>query len=124
MGKYGPTRRIEQGDRSPSLTAAGIERFEVTMATETARQVKLNAVRDVLHNAHPEELTSVAEWLMAVLDGTSADDRHELRSALEHEDDVPYGLPPLTSDDELVADWQNSVYPYANLLSRKSYEKQ
>ena len=124
MSKSDTSRRVEQGDRSPSLSAAGIERFEVTMATETARQVKLNAVRDVLHNAHPEELVSVAEWLRAVLDGTSADDRHELRSALEHEDAVRYGLPPLTNDDELVDGWENAVYPYANLLSRKSYEKQ
>ncbi len=124
MGESERSRKVREGDRSPLLTPEGIERFEVSMATETARQVKLNAVRDVLHNAHPEELASVAEWLRAVLDGTSADDRHELRSALEHEDQVPFGRPPLTQDDELVADWQTAAYPYANLLSRKSYEKQ
>jgi len=117
-------RKVTQGDRSPSLTPSGIEEFEITMALEAAKAAKLNAVRDVLHNAGQDELNSIAAWLKAVIDGSSADELHSLASALTHEDDVPYGIPPMGPDDQLVADWQHAVYPYANLLSRKSYEKQ
>jgi polyphosphate kinase 2 len=42
------------------------------------------------------------------------------------ERDAPmYGIPPIHPDDQLVADWQTrGVYPYENLLSRKTYERQ
>lgn len=124
MAKTDRPRKVAQGDRSPSLTQAGIEAFEVTMAAEAAKAAKLNAVRDVLHSAGHDELRSVAEWLKAVLDGSSADELSSLRSALTHEDDIPYGLPPMSTDDLLVDDWQHAVYPYQNLMSRKTYEQQ
>ena len=117
-------RKVTKGDRAPSLTATGIEEFEVSMAAEGAKAAKLNVVRDVLHNAAHDELESIASWLKAVLDGTSPDEVRSLSSALAHEDDIPYGVPPMSTDDQLVDDWQHAVYPYANLLSRKTYEKQ
>ena len=124
MAKPDRPRKVSQGDRSPSLTLSGIEEFEVTIATEAAKSAKLNVVRDVLRHAGHDELQSVAGWLKAVLDGTSADELSSLASALTHEDTVPYGIPPLSADDQLVEDWQHAVYPYANLLERKTYEKQ
>ena len=66
----------------------------------------------------------VSQWLQAVLAGSSPDDAFSLRGALAHQDDVVFGLPPLTSDDELADDWATAVYPYRNLLSRKTYEHQ
>ena len=117
-------RPVRKGDRAPSLTAAGIEHFEVTHAADAAKLAKLNAVRDVLHNAEHDELSSVAAWLQAVLAGTSGDEAAELRHSLLNQDDVVFGSPPSSTDGDLVDDWQTAVYPYRNLLSRKTYEHQ
>ena len=76
-------RKVTQGDRSPSLTPSGIEEFEVTMAMEAAKAAKLNAVRDVLHNAGQDELNSIAAWLKAVIEGSSADELHSLKTRVE-----------------------------------------
>ena len=64
-------RLVQHGDRSPSLTPAGIEEFEVSRAIEAARLAKLNAVQDVLRDAPREELASVSLWLQALLAGRS-----------------------------------------------------
>ena len=124
MDKSTRPRPVGKGDRAPSLTASAIEEFEVGNAMDAAKLAKLNAVRDVLHNAAHDELSSVSQWLQAVLAGSSPDDAFSLRGALAHQDDVVFGLPPLTSDDELADDWATAVYPYRNLLSRKTYEHQ
>ena len=124
MAKTTRPRPVAKGDRSPSLTTAGIEHFEVANAAEGARLATLNAVRDVLAHAPLEELSSVSAWLQAVLAGSSPDDAMMLQGALAHQDDVVFGTPPLSTDDELADDWATAVYPYRNLLSRKTYEHQ
>jgi len=124
MARSPRPRPAAKGDRSPQLTAAGIERFEVEQATDGAHLETINAVRDVLRNAEVGELTSVARWLQAVLDGTSPDEAAQLRSALRHEDEVVYGAQPNSADDDLVENWQQAAYPYRNLMSRKAYEQQ
>ncbi len=117
-------RRTEAGDTSPDLTEAGIEHYEVSQATEAARESKVNAVRDVLTNAAPDEMAAVARWLDAMLAGTSPDDLGTLRRVILEEDQPIYGTIPMSSDDELVEHWRSGVYPYRNLMSRKEYEKQ
>ena len=117
-------RPARQGDRPPVLTPAGIEAYEVREATDAANLETLSAVRDVLLNAPPEDLSSVAAWLQAVIAGRSPDEAAMLRGAALLEHEVQYGVPPLRADDELVDDWEHAVYPYRNLLSRKTYEQQ
>ena len=56
-------RPVTLGDRSPVLTARGIEEFEVRNAMEGAKLAKLNAIRDVLENAERDELSSIAAWI-------------------------------------------------------------
>ena len=124
MAKKAAPRRVVQGDRSPVLTPAGIEQFEIGRATEAARLAKVSAIRDVLRTADKEELESVALWLQAILAGTSADEVDDVRAAIDIEDDIVFGVPPMSPDDELVEGWQEAVYPYRNLLSRKTYEAQ
>ena len=124
MAKKAAPRRVVQGDRSPVLTPAGIEQFEIGRATEAARLAKVSAIRDVLRTADKEELESVALWLQAILAGTSADEVDDVRAAIDIEDDIVFGGPPMSPDDELVEGWQEAVYPYRNLLSRKTYEAQ
>ena len=106
------------------LTARGIEEFEVRNAIEGAKLAKLNAIRDVLENAERDELSSIASWIDAVLAGTPPDEVALLRRAIEFEDSVVFGEPPLSPDDELADDWPDCVYPYQNLMSRKEYERE
>jgi polyphosphate kinase len=117
-------RRTAAGDISPDLTEAGIERYEVGGATEGAREAKINAVRDVLANAQPEEMVAVARWIEAVLAGTAPDDLGLLRRVILEQDEPVYGTIPMNSDDELVDHWRSGVYPYRNLMVRKTYEAQ
>ena len=72
MAKKAAPRRVVQGDRSPVLTTAGIEQFEIGRATEAARLAKVSAIRDVLRTADKDELESVAMWLQAVLAAVAA----------------------------------------------------
>ena len=117
-------RRSAEGDISPDLTDAGIEHYEVDAATNGARQAKVNAVRDVLANAQPAEMAAVARWLEAVLAGTSSDDFGMLRRVILEQDEPVFGTVPMSDDDELVDHWRTGVYPYRNLMSRKTYEAQ
>jgi polyphosphate kinase 2 len=117
-------RAAADGDTSPDLSPEGIARFEVTGAVEAARAAKVNAVRDVLENAKPEEMAAVARWLDAVLAGTAPDDIGLLRSGILEQDEPVYGTIPMSSDDELVEHWLSGVYPYRNLMARKTYESQ
>jgi hypothetical protein len=43
---------------------------------------------------------------------------------LLHQDAPIFGEVPLSSDDELVEQWRSAVYPYRNLMARKTYEAQ
>jgi polyphosphate kinase 2 len=66
----------------------------------------------------------VATWLQAVVDGTSIDDVASLGGSLAEQGDLVYGTPPVNPDDVLVENWREAVYPYANLMTRKSYERE
>ena len=116
--------KASKGDRAPDLSAKGIERFEIGQASDSAQGELVNAVRDVLQGAHPGDVQAVADWLMAVADGTSPDDLESLGDALAEQDELVFGTPPVHGDDELVDDWRTAPYPYRNLMRRKAYEKQ
>jgi polyphosphate kinase 2 len=118
------TRRVADGDVAPDLAPEAIERFEVGQEADSARGELVNAVRDVLVHAGAEDMAAVARWLQAVLDGTSRDDAASLAEALPAEDEPIYGTPPIHPDDVLVENWRQTVYPYANLMARRTYEKQ
>jgi polyphosphate kinase 2 len=123
-GEAAVARRVTEGDTAPRLDGAAIERFEVEQASSDARGAMLNAVRDVLANADQGDMAAVADWLSAVLRGISADDAALLGRGLIEEDEPQYGTPPLHPDDVLLKNWRDAVYPYRNLMARKSYEKQ
>jgi polyphosphate kinase 2 len=116
-------RKVVEGDTSPQLTDAGIESYEVNQAIEAAQVSKATAVQDILSHIQSGDTKTVAQTLEAILAGASPDDAAKLRHALlEH-------VQPVISkrknhpDDELSDDWRKGGYPYKNLMSRKSYEK-
>ena len=117
-------RRVTKGDRAPSLEPSAIERFEATQAAESANGELINAVRDVLAHAGAKDMEAVAQWLEAVIGGTSDDDKSALGGELLGELRPVYGTPPIHPDDVLVDNWRQTVYPYKNLMARKTYEKQ
>ena len=117
-------RPVAEGDIAADLSPAGIERHVVTDATDSAGGARLNAIRDVLSRADRAEMVEVASWLDAVLAGTSPDERRLVRDVLLSRDQPVYGTIPLEDDDELVDNWHKGVYPYRNLMRRKSYETQ
>jgi len=116
-------RPVEAGDIAPSLDPDGIERHVVDDAVEGSTGKLVNTVQDVLTRADHAERLEVARWLDAVLGGVAADELTEVRTVLA-QDPPQYGTPPMSSDDELVEAWRSGVYPYRNLMRRKTYEAQ
>jgi len=119
--RRGP-RPASAGDTPPRLTVGGIEKFSIGEAVSAARESKVIAVRDILSRIPADDRTTMMAALEAILAGASPDDAAALRRALLKRQEE--ATPPLNPDEELVKDWRDGGYPYKNLLSRKSYEKQ
>jgi polyphosphate kinase 2 len=115
-------REAARGDIVPDLTPGPLEDYEADEAFDDASEERASAVRQVLDEAKPHDGLTVAEWLNAVLEGTSPDELSRLRSTILEQDEPVYGTVPLNSDDELVELWQSGIYPYKNLMARKAYE--
>ena len=116
-------RKARAGDIAPALSERAIERFEVEEAVAAAEEAKEIALADIMHTALRGNARAAAEALGAIMEGASADEVELLRKALLRRETRPArgGRHP---DDELALDWREGGYPYRNLMSRKTYEKQ
>jgi polyphosphate kinase len=115
-------RAAARGDISPAHSGKGIESFVVDESVEAAQESKIVAVNDILNQAgsgSPE----LVESLKAILAGASPEDAAALRDALMRSPEISKTL-GIDPDDELADDWREGAYPYKNLMSRKSYERQ
>lgn len=120
--RNGKARPVTSGDTAPALDPERIEKHAVSEAVKAAQDSKLEAIEDIVARASRQEIGSLARSLQAILNGASPDDSMLLRQILlEGTTDAELALNP---DTELATDWRNGGYPYKNLLSRKSYEKQ
>jgi polyphosphate kinase 2 len=99
------TRLVSAGDTAPALDARSLEAYAVEQAGAAADEVTASAIRDLLEGVGPADATRI---LRSVLDQQRGLDRLVRRHA----------------DRELAENWQDGGYPYKNLLSRKSYERQ
>lgn len=115
-------RRAALGDRSPSATQQGIEKFAVSEAMAAAQEAKVTAVEDIVAHAPNEE--ALAKSLEAILAGASAEDAVVLRNALLMNHEPLVARLTASPDDELADDWREGGYPYKNLMLRKSYERE
>ena len=89
-----------------------------------AQEAKIAAVRDVVSGVPPHDADTLAKVLAAIMEGTSSDDAEMVRNALLKQP-MPSGSTGVPKpDDALSSAWRKGGYPYKNLLSRKSYEKQ
>ena len=103
----------------------GIEEFSVSEKISAARESKSTAVQDIINRiATGKDAASLPEALRAIMAGASPDDAAALSKAIANIPSFESTKKRAHSDEELAADWRDGGYPYKNLLSRKSYEKQ
>jgi polyphosphate kinase 2 len=100
-----PVRPTRAGDTAPILEPRAIEVHASEQAGAAADEVTAGAIRDLLEGVNAGDAVRV---LRSVLDQQRGLDKLARRQA----------------DRELADDWQEGGYPYRNLLSRKSYERQ
>jgi polyphosphate kinase 2 len=116
-------RPVKAGDTAAVLNARGIERHVIESATARARAVQASVLTDLLaRHAKGEDASGLLMQMQSLLQGASPDDVHALQHLLFRGE-----LPPereADPDTELSLHWREGAYPYRNLLSRKSYEKQ
>lgn len=117
-------RAVSDGDISGQTSAEGIETFTVSESIAAAQEAKIEAVKDIISGVPPYDVQTLAKVLQAVLEGTSADDANVLRSALLGHEQPPISGLGTAPDDILSSNWKNGAYPYRNLMTRKTYEKQ
>lgn len=117
-------RAVSTGDINPATTAEGIEKHTVSESIAAAQEAKIEAVKDIISGVPPYDVQTLAKVLQAVLEGTSADDANVLRSALLGHEQPPISGLGTAPDDILSSNWKNGAYPYRNLMTRKTYEKQ
>lgn len=117
-------RLASHGDIAPADTIDSIEHFTIDEKVASAQKSKVVAVSDILASANPANISELAKALEAIMAGASPDDAAILRQALLKNDKGSARKNIALLDDELADDWREGGYPYKNLLSRTSYEKQ
>jgi len=121
----GAPRPVEAGDTLARPGARAAEADRVARRTSTAQTVQEMVFADLL--AHAKDGAPASETvrqLQAVIAGASPDEAKALRRALFRSDDIAAPRNGVDPDIELSAGWREGAYPYRNLLSRKSYERQ
>ena len=118
------SRKTALGDTAPSLQPSALEDYEVHESVHAAREAKINAVRDIVNGVPPHDVETLSRVVRTIMDGTSPDDAVILQQALLENPSLGLTRKSVGKDDELADDWRSGGYPYKNLLSRKSYEKQ
>lgn len=92
-------------------------------AVGAAYGAKAAAMQEILSQVEHGDSDALSKALTAMFDEVSPDEATRLRAELMRH-------PALTQkssshpDEELTDDWRSGGYPYRNLLSRRSYEKQ
>ena len=116
------TRAVRSGDVPPSMQPEALERHLSDRALTRAHTVQSLVVADALKEHH-DNAPGVIDEVQAMLDGASPDDLRALRRLLTQR--VAAGADASTDADiALAPGWREGGYPYRNLLSRRSYERQ
>jgi polyphosphate kinase len=118
-------RAVRSGDVADTRSAQRVEAAQVARATVRTQTTAALALSDVLArhangkgNATPA--LPALEQIKALIDGAAPDEVKALRQLLFERASPPTGSDP---DLELAANWREGGYPYQNLMSRRSYEK-
>ncbi len=123
--KAAKTRAVAAGDIAPDASRQGFETFSVDENISAARESKSNAVLDILNRiSNSKDIASLPDALKTILEGASPDDALALGKVISDIRNTKTQKARNQADNALAADWREGAYPYKNLLSRKSYEKQ
>jgi polyphosphate kinase len=115
-------RSVQSGDVPPSMQPAALEAHLGERAMERASSVRAMVVADALRDPGAHE-PAVLDEVQAMLDGASSDDVRALRRMLGQR--LAVSADGASDADTLLAPgWREGAYPYRNLLSRRSYERQ
>ncbi len=117
-------RPVEFGDTLMKLTAAEAEHDAIdrgTLRSQIGTDLTLRGI--IESHAKGEPAGEVIAKLRVLLDGAAPDERKALKKLLWAPTDVG---PDEThdSDRELSSHWRDGGFPYKNLMSRKTYERQ
>jgi polyphosphate kinase 2 len=104
-GRGNGARPVAAGDVAPARTTQAVDAFAVNEAVSAANEHEIAAITDILKGEAPT-------------------DREALMQNLLQQSKVPPKARQSDPDLELAEDWRKGAYPYQNLLSRRSYEKQ
>lgn len=116
-------RAVSAGDVPPKLTQEAIKTYTVNQSVNAALGAKEAAIQAIISTIGPSDSDALSKALTVILDEASPDEAAKLRAELMRHP-VLIKKNSKNPDEELADDWRNGGYPYQNLLSRKSYEKQ
>ena len=130
-----PRRARRAASPAPRLAKAGdilarpgkraAEADRVARGNSTAHTVQAMVASDLLAQAGRNGATGAAlQQLQTLIQGASPDEAKALRRALFTPASTAERSTGIDPDAELSAGWREGAYPYKNLLSRKSYERQ
>jgi len=110
---------------TPGRAPARLARVTASQRTHARQAALSTAVQDIL-NQETSSKAQKAESLRAILEGASPDDAKTIRSLLKEEKQERRDRARVIQhpDEVLASDWRSGGYPYKNLMSRKTYEKQ
>ena len=98
-------RPVAAGDVAPARSQEAVDRYAVKEAVAAANEHEIAAISDILKGEAPA-------------------DREALMQTLLQQSKVAVRARQADPDLELANDWRKGGYPYKNLLSRRSYERQ
>jgi len=98
-------RAAKAGDIGPTASAAGIESHAIAEAIDAAQEARLAAMRDIIAGAPNGEAVA-------------------LLKALLKQQEMTVDQNAVHPDEELAPGWRDGGYPYLNLMSRRTYERQ
>ena len=122
--KRAQPRLVEAGDTLAHPGSRSAEADRIARRTSTTQTVQEMVLSDLLARSTDglQPHAEIVRQLQALIDGASPDEVRALRRTLfKREEAATSGLDP---DAELSSGWREGAYPYKNLMSRKSYEKQ
>ena len=119
----GGPRLVEAGDTLARPGPKSAEADRVARRTSSTQTTQALAIGDLLaQGRRGRPANDLLRQLQALIEGASPDEVKSLRKTLFRAD--PPQSPEVDPDMALSKGWREGAYPYMNLLSRKSYERQ
>ena len=116
-------RLVEAGDTLARPGPKSAEADRVARRTSSTQTTQALAIGDLLaQGRRGRPANDLLRQLQALIEGASPDEVKSLRKTLFRAD--PPQSPEVDPDMALSKGWREGAYPYMNLLSRKSYERQ